>query len=104
MKYTFKIIYLFLLFLVFTFKTFAFENKILFKINNEIITSIDLLSEIEYLKLINENFNTIDKKKLFEIAKNSIIREKIKIIELLKYYDNFEVEPQHYKLLMNHIF
>ena len=103
MKYTFKIIYLFLLFLVFTFKTFAFENKILFKINNEIITSIDLLSEIEYLKLINKNFNTIEKKKLFEIAKNSIIREKIKIVELLKYYDNFEVEPQHYELLMNEL-
>jgi len=101
MKYTLKIINFFLLFLVFTFKTYAFENKILFKVNNEIITSIDLLSEIEYLKLINENFNTIDKKKLFEIAKNSIIREKIKIIELKKYYDNFEVEPQHYKLLMN---
>lgn len=103
MKYTLKIINFFLLFLVFTFKTYAFENKILFKVNNEIITSIDLLGEIEYLKLINENFNTIEKKKLFEIAKNSIIREKIKIIELLKYYDNFEVEPQHYNLLMNEL-
>ncbi len=103
MKYSIKIIYFFLLFLVFTFKTLAFENKILFKVNNEIITSIDLLSEIEYLKLINENFNNIEKKKLFEIAKNSIIREKIKIIELSKYYDNFEVEPQHYKLLMKEL-
>ncbi len=103
MNYTVKIINFFLLFLVFTFKTFAFENKILFKINNEIITSIDLLNEIEYLRLINENFSTIEKKKLFEIAKNSIIREKIKTIELLKYYDNFEVEPQHYKLLMNEL-
>ena len=103
MNYTVKIINFFLLFLVFTFKTFAFENKILFKVNNEIITSIDLLNEIEYLRLINENFSTIEKKKLFEIAKNSIIREKIKTIELLKYYDNFEVEPQHYKLLMNEL-
>ena len=103
MNYTVKIINFFLLFLVFTFKTFAFENKILLKINNEIITSIDLLNEIEYLRLINENFSTIEKKKLFEIAKNSIIREKIKTIELLKYYDNFEVEPQHYKLLMNEL-
>ena len=80
MKYTIKIINLFLLFLVFTFKTFALENKILFKVNNEIITSIDLLSEIEFLKLINENLNNIEQDKLFEIAKNSIIREKIKII------------------------
>ncbi len=98
-----RIINFFLLFLIFTFKTFALENKILFKVNNEIITSIDLLSEIEYLKLVNENLNNIEQKKLFEIAKNSIIREKIKIIELFKYYDNFEVEPQHYKILMNEL-
>ena len=52
MKYSIKIIYFFV-FLVFTFKTLALENKILFKVNNKIITSIDLLSEIEYLKLIN---------------------------------------------------
>ncbi len=103
MKYTIKIINFFLLFLLFTFKTFALENKILFKVNNEIITSIDLLSEIEYLKLINKNLNDIEQKKLFEIAKNSIIKEKIKIIELIKYYENFEVEPQHYKLLMNEL-
>ena len=103
MKYTIKIINFFLLFLIFTFKTFALENKILFKVNNEIITSIDLLSEIEYLKLINENLNNIEQKKLFEIAKNSIIREKIKIIELFKYYDNLEVESQHYKILMNEL-
>ena len=62
-----------------------------------------MLSEIEYLKLINENLNNIEQDKLFEIAKNSIIREKIKIIELFKFYKNFEVEPQHYKLLMNEL-
>ena len=103
MKCTIKIINFFLLFLIFTFKTFALENKILFKVNNEIITSIDLLSEIEYLKLVNENLNNIEQKKLFEIAKNSIIKEKIKITELFKHYDNFEVEPQHYKILMNEL-
>tara|TARA_Y100000992_G_C21267037_1_gene494491 strand:- start:1668 stop:2582 length:915 start_codon:yes stop_codon:yes gene_type:complete len=98
-----KIINIFLLFLIITFKSFALENKILFKVNNEIITSIDLLSEIQYLKLINKNFNDLKQEKLFEIAKNSVIREKIKIIELSKYYDNFEVEQQHYELLMKEL-
>ena len=28
----------------------AIENKILFKVNNEIITSIDILTELKYLK------------------------------------------------------
>ena len=50
-----KKIFLFFLFL-FLFKlqvkVFAFENKIILKINNEIITTIDILNEIKYLKLI----------------------------------------------------
>ncbi len=79
---------------------FALENKILFKVNNEIITSIDILNEIEYLKLINKNFNNLGQKKIFEIAKNSLIKEKIKIIELSKYFETFDVEQKYYDLLM----
>ena len=63
----------------------TFENKILFKINNEIITSLDLLDEIEYIKLLNKQLVKLDNEKIFEIAKNSAIREKIKIIELSKF-------------------
>ena len=70
----------------------ALENKILLKIDNEIITSLDVLNEIEYLKLINKDLENIEKKKIFEISKNSIIREKIKIIELRRYIKNLEVE------------
>ena len=39
------------------------ENKILFKVNNEIITSLDILAELEYLKAINKEFNKMEKKK-----------------------------------------
>ena len=38
----------------------ADENKILFKINNEIVTSIDLLNEINYLKSINNDFKNLE--------------------------------------------
>ena len=41
----------------------ALENKILLKIDNEIITSLDVLNEIEYLKLINKDLKNIEKKK-----------------------------------------
>ena len=34
-------------------KVFALENKILLKVNNEIITSVDIFNEIKYLKIIN---------------------------------------------------
>ena len=63
---------------------YAIENKILFKINNEIITTIDIFNEIKYLKLINSNLQNLSEKNLYEIAKNSLIRENIKKIELLK--------------------
>ena len=55
-KYTRSIILCFVCF--FLFLTFAnsFENKILFKVNNQIITSLDILNELEYLQIINKEF------------------------------------------------
>ena len=58
------------------------ENKILLKINNEIITSIDILNELEYLQIINKEFKNIKKEEAFKISKNSLIKEKIKQIEI----------------------
>ncbi len=58
------------------------ENKILLKINNEIITSVDILNELEYLQIINKEFKNIKKEEAFKISKNSLIKEKIKQIEI----------------------
>ena len=46
----------FLIFICFTFEGYSEENKILFKLNNEIVTTIDLLNEINYLKSINSEY------------------------------------------------
>ena len=78
----------------------AIENKILFKVNNEIITSLDLLDEIEYIKLLNKQLIKLDNEKIFEIARNSAIREKIKIIELSKFFETLEVEEKYLDLLL----
>ena len=72
----------------------ALENKILFKVNNEIITSLDILNELKYLEVINEQFKDIKKKQAFEIAKRSLIREKIKEIELQKVLEKLKIEDQ----------
>ena len=74
----------FLLFFFNQLDTYALENKILFKLDNKIITSVDIYNEITYLKIINPNIEKLDKKKIFGIAKNSLIREKIKEIKILK--------------------
>ena len=77
MKIKIKIIILFIIFFSIS-GIQALENKILFKVNNEIITSIDLFNEIQYLSLLNKNLNDFKEENIFEIAKNSLIKEKIK--------------------------
>jgi len=76
----------------------AIENKILFKVNNEIITSIDILTELKYLGIINKDLKKTTKNQSFEIVKRSLIREKIKEIELKNILKEIEVEE---KLLNN---
>ena len=70
------------------------ENKILFKVNNTIITSLDIFTELEYLKTINKEFKKIEKEKAFEISKNSIIREKIKEIEIKRVIKEIKIEDK----------
>lgn len=62
-------------------------SKIIIKINNEIVTNSDILNEKKYLLLINQDLKNIEDNKLNSIAKNSLIREKIKFLELQKFYD-----------------
>ena len=57
-------------------KVSALENKILFKVNNEIITSVDILKEIKYLKIINDKLININDNEMFEISKKSLIERK----------------------------
>ena len=73
---------------------FALENKILVKINNETVTTIDIFNEIKYLTLLNEEFKKFKQNEIFEIAKNSIIRQKIKEIELKKFFKKIELDEK----------
>ena len=57
------------------------------KIENEIITNIDINNEKNYLIALNNNLENLDKKQLYLISKNSLIKEKIKKIELGKFFD-----------------
>ena len=98
-----KIILIFFYSLIVFSNAIAIENKILFKVNNEIITSIDILTELKYLGTINNDLNKMPKKQAFEIAKKSLIREKIKEIELKKIFKEIIVEDEFINsLLVNH--
>ena len=65
----------------------ALESYIVLKVNNEIITNIDLEIEYKYLKALNNELENTDKDQLLELAKVSIIREMLKKNELLMYYE-----------------
>jgi len=65
----------------------AIESYIVLKVNNEIITNIDLETEYKYLMVLNNELKNTDKDTMLELAKESIIREKLKRNELLAYYE-----------------
>ncbi len=73
--------------------------KIELQIGNEIITNIDFINEQNYLIALNNNLKNLPKNQLRDIAKNSLIREKIKKSELLKYYDFNKAEKYTETLL-----
>ena len=74
---------------------FSIENRIIYKINNEIITSFDLKKELRYLSLINPQILNLEKKEIFIISEKSIIREKIKKIEILKHIDEIKLDENY---------
>ena len=62
------------------------DALIIAKINNEIITNHDLKVETKYLEALNPSLKKLTKEQKTKVAKESIIREKIKSIEILKYF------------------
>lgn len=65
----------------------ANQIKILVKINNELITNVDVENEYKYLSALNESLKDLKKEKILKFAKDSLIREKVKKNEILKYYE-----------------
>ena len=64
----------------------AQKIQILYKINNSLVTNIDINNESNYLISLNTKLKDLDKSEIFEIAKESLIREKIKLNEIKKFF------------------
>ena len=62
------------------------EIKILYKINDSIITNHDIFEEINYLVSLNKNLTQLSNKQLSSNAEKSLIREIIKKDEISKFY------------------
>ena len=80
---------IFLIILLILLKITLVEAKekifILSIVNNEPITNIDVINEAKYLSALNPKIQSLSKEKILSIAKESLIKEKIKKIELLKF-------------------
>ncbi|MDC6468663.1 peptidylprolyl isomerase [Candidatus Pelagibacter sp.] len=81
-----KFLFYIILLILFNQNTFSFENTIIYKVDNEIITSYDIKKEVKYLISLNTNLKSLKKNEILKLAHQSIIKEKIKLIELKKYY------------------
>jgi len=85
---------IFFIILFYPLNAYALENRILVKVNNTIITSVDIFKETQYLIAINKDMEKLSKNKIFDIAKNSLIRKTIKQNEISKYNNSKTIDEK----------
>ncbi len=90
MREFFLKIYIILVLSIIPFKPTYCEVFIIAKIDQEIITNVDLDFEKRYLVSLNPNLKKLDQIRISEYAKDSLINEKIKKIAIEK---RFEITP-----------
>ena len=93
-----------LLFFLNIYQVQSIETKIIYKIQNEIITSIDIKNEFKYLVALNNSLRELDKEKILNISYESIIREKIKKTEILKNFKEIKINEEYSNLLITNIY
>ena len=99
-----KLIYLTIICFISVKSAFCIENEILLKINNEIITKFDVENESRYLIALNQNIRDLKQDEIFEISKKSIIKEKIKLIEILNKIKDPQISEKYLNLIFKNIY
>ncbi|MDB4246207.1 peptidylprolyl isomerase [Candidatus Pelagibacter sp.] len=97
--------YLIIFFLFFIVsKVQSIESKIIHKIENEIITNIDIKNQFKYLVALNNNLKNLGNEQIFNISNESAIREKIKIIELKKNFKKIRINEEYLNLILKNTY
>jgi len=101
-----KIIFLYLglFFFIFNTNSNSFENKILVKIENEIITSLDIKNESRYLLALNPGIKNTSGEEIIKLAKRSIIQEKVKKIEIEKNFNNPKIPEKILNQILRRVY
>ena len=79
-------LFIFLIMILCTHVTAKNSIFIVTTINGNIITNFDIEKEVSYLKILNPQLEKLDEKKIFNVAKNSILNEVIKKNEVKKFF------------------
>ena len=88
-----------IIFFQFIINVYSNEVKILYKVNDSIITNYDILEEVNYLVSLNRNLTQLNENQLSSNAEKSLIREIIKKDEINKFYEvNYEEELESEKI------
>ena len=100
-----KKIFIFVAIINFLSSTLIAEDRyeIVVSIDNKVITNFDIQKEVNYLLALNPSLNNLPKKKIYEIAKESLVREEIKEKEISKYY-NINYKDPELSLLIENIY
>lgn len=99
-----KILIFLVIFYITITNALSLENKILIKVDNEIITTVDVLNESKYIKAMNKGLEDINENDLWKISINSITNEKIRMVEILNHIDEIKVKDENLKFVMESIY
>ena len=97
-------IFLGLIFFNFNTSSNSLENKILVKVENQIITSIDVNNEYKYLVALNPSIKNSKKDDILKLSKRSVLQEKIKKIEIEKNFNNPKIPQKFIEQILQNVY
>jgi len=98
------LLYLGLIFFIFNTGSNSLENKIVVKIENQIITSTDINNELKYLVALNPSIKNTKNEEIIKLSKRSIIQEKIKKIEIEKNFDRPKIPQKFLEQILQKVY
>ena len=93
-----------LILLFFNTNSNSIENKIIIKIEDQIITSLDVNDEYKYLIALNPGLKNSSKEDVIKLSKRSILQEKIKKIEIDKNFKNPEIPEKFQEQILKNVY
>ena len=96
-------IYVVIFFLIFFKNSISYSQiQIKYKIDEEIITNVDILNERKYLIFLRPSLNKLPQEEMIKISTNSLIKEIIKKKELKKIFK--DIEKKEYAEIKKNLF